>query len=420
MGDAATIISTCSRLLSNPRTVALADAHAAVAACQAWLKEHCRQSQHAVVSRRSRPRLPPEILNKIFRRVPYDDDQKAVLLACSSVNKEWRHYAWPHVWKKLEIRKKTLAYTVCQFSLPWALKATNGIHVRNLAVARTQELLDYLPSLLAAPIFTGLRCLCLWNSNLNLLHLLVAFRSLPNLICLQMHGLMQERRVAWGGNLGLTEQEENEIWSIGFGNLKALCIRVETDGVMLEKVAMGLGSKLESLRMGLSGVHGGKTVSPIFIDGVSKLPEFGRFWAGMQDGRGFHSAVPHIADFLRQRGRNLQYLRLPYDSSRALAPLAKFLPNIRHFDAGGWAHWGCRSTREDVIAFLNGVRKLECLWMGGPDDIPHQVWEVAVARKVEFRNDQFQLPDYVACKMEDWMGLQNKRLLEGRPAEEKA
>ncbi|KAJ3277544.1 hypothetical protein HK104_003212, partial [Borealophlyctis nickersoniae] len=54
------------------RTVTETNAGAAVAACDVWLKEHYPQPQHAVVSRRARPRLPSEILNKIFRLVPYD------------------------------------------------------------------------------------------------------------------------------------------------------------------------------------------------------------------------------------------------------------------------------------------------------------------------------------------------------------
>ncbi|KAJ3270522.1 hypothetical protein HK104_004911 [Borealophlyctis nickersoniae] len=106
---------------------------------------------------------------------------------------------------------------------------------------------------------------------------------------------------------------------------------------------------------------------------------------------------------LRQRGRDLRYFSLPYSPDRVLAPFTEFLPNIRYFNAGTDA---CRDIKEDVIAFLNGARKLERLWIGCPDDIPHRIWEVAIARKVKLCwNEYFELPDYVELKRESWIGL---------------
>ncbi|KAJ3284709.1 hypothetical protein HK104_009813 [Borealophlyctis nickersoniae] len=473
MDDAATIISTCSRLLSNPHTVTETDARAAVAACEAWLKEHYPQLQTAVVSRRARHRLPPEILNKIFRLLPYEE--KAVLLACSSVNREWRRHGWPHVWKKFRVCRKSLAIPEGQFTHPLALEATKGIHVRHLVVARTQDSLDYLPSLLAAPIFTGLRCLCLSRTDASPPHLLVAFRSLPNLTYLKALRL-DYGQVAWGSNLGLTGQEENETWRIGFGNLKALCMSVDAEGIMLEKLALGLGSKLESLRI-RSFARGmerrldqfSSTVSQICPNLVDfELVDYQTGWYSIQrfitthqqlvslslslgvnasdnmirtiaaacvnlkifrvaaaenvtsrsfqhlasgpflQGLDFVDFTAHpkaeggIVEFLRHRGRDLEYLRLPNNSGRALAPFIDFLPNIRHLDPGTYA---CRDNKQDVIAFLNGAKKLKRLWMGCPDNIPHLIYQVAIPRKVEFCDGHFELPDYVELEMESWMGM---------------
>ncbi|KAJ3290404.1 hypothetical protein HK104_006805 [Borealophlyctis nickersoniae] len=403
MDDAATIISNCRRLLSDPHTITETDARAAAAACEAWLKEH-----HP----RPRPRLPPEILNKIFRLLPYDYYEKAAMLACSSVNKEWRRHAWPHVWKKVKVSKKSLASTASQFSLPWALDATEGIHVRDLIVGETEDSLDYLPSLLAAPVFTGLRRLCLDRDGFtNPLHLLVAFRSLPNLTYLQAWGV-RYGRVALGSNLGLSDQEENETWRIGFGNLKALHIEVASDGVMLEKLAMGLGSRLESLRIrlfwpaeespfgrflsmasqncpnlvdlevdigrwGWDSVHRFLTtqqqlVSLILRDdpsddtirtvaascpnlkilyvhaGEDLTSQCFQHLASGPSLRGLHIddyggdpiAEEDFVHFLRHRGRDLHYLNLPFALDCALARLTEFLPNIRHLDAGSWYDWG--------------------------------------------------------------------------------
>ncbi|KAJ3285652.1 hypothetical protein HK104_009383 [Borealophlyctis nickersoniae] len=484
MDDAATIISTCSRLLSTLPTVTEADARAAGAACEAWLKEHYPQLQHAVVSRRAR-RLPPEILNKIFRLLPYDYNQKAVLLACSSVNREWRRHGWPLVWREFQVRKP-LAATACQFLLPWALEAAKGIHVRDLVVARTQDSLDYLPLLLAAPIFTGLRCLSFYDVNPS--HLLVAFRSLPNLTYLELRWPIDER-VAGGSDLGWTEQEENETWANGLGNLKALYMVLSTDDIMLEKLAMGLGSRLESLRIFLYNAGGEvdwerQLVFDQFLSAVSQncpnladfelradepeldawmigSPSIQRFFTTQQqlvslslqqinvsddmirtvaascvnlkildvhegddvtsqcfqhlasapflqalaihDFSGKRWAKDAIVDFLRHRGRDLEYLRLPNDSYPALAPFIDLLPNIRYLSVYSNYFPG---DKEDVIAFLSGARKLERLWIGSPGSkVPDQIREVAIARKVELAADEFKLPDYVAVKKERWMGV---------------
>ncbi|KAJ3299121.1 hypothetical protein HK104_009994 [Borealophlyctis nickersoniae] len=252
MNDAAAVITICSRLLSNLRTLTETDARAAVAACEAWLKENRRQPQ-ALVSHSARSRLPQEILNLILRKIPYELPKKTTLLACSSVNKEWRRISWRHVWKQFHLwnQRKDLAAAARYLSFPWALEVTTGVEVRDLWIEDIRrESLDNLALLLATPMFSGIRVMKLgWD--VSTLHLLVALRSLPNLISLHCWQLI-DWPVAWGESLQLDETKENEAWRVGLGNLRVLSLEIldsEPDGFMLDKLAAGLGSKLESLRL---------------------------------------------------------------------------------------------------------------------------------------------------------------------------
>ncbi|KAJ3279851.1 hypothetical protein HK104_001121 [Borealophlyctis nickersoniae] len=242
MNDAVAIISVCQRLLSNLQTLTETDARAAVAACEAWLNKNN-------MSRPTGFRFPPEILNAILRKIPYH--QRHTLLSCSLVNKEWRRNSWPHYWKELAIHVP-LAPTA---SVPWALPATKGIQVRKLSIFRPSESVDIgndLALLFAMPLFSRIRVLNFGESRrLSTFHVLLALRSLPNLTYLHVYRLRDER-VEWKENLRLSERVEEETWRIGLGNLKAptICMRDgSTGGIMLDKLAMGLGARLESLSM---------------------------------------------------------------------------------------------------------------------------------------------------------------------------
>ncbi|KAJ3285550.1 hypothetical protein HK104_009439 [Borealophlyctis nickersoniae] len=200
----------------------------------------------ALVSQTARSRLPEEVVNLIFRKIPYDR-LKTTLLACSSINKEWRRISWRHVWKQFS-PSKDLAATARYFSYPWALQMTRGVEVRHFSDHRTGGL-DDLALLLATPMFSGIRFLSL-GYDVSPLHLLMAFRSLPNLIFLGCIKLNDEP-VAWGENLRLDEKEENEAWRVGLGNLRALNIDIRVYGIVLDKLATGLSAKLESLLLRL-------------------------------------------------------------------------------------------------------------------------------------------------------------------------
>ncbi|KAJ3282282.1 hypothetical protein HK104_010977 [Borealophlyctis nickersoniae] len=125
-----------------------------------------------------------------------------------------------------------------------------GMQVRFLQLLGDGEQLDDLALLLAPPTFRGIRYLKL-AGNCSTSHLLMAFRRLPNLIFFECYCLYDER-VAWGRHLRLGEKEENEIWRMGLGNLKALQIplrKFERGGILLQKLTIGLGPKLESLHL---------------------------------------------------------------------------------------------------------------------------------------------------------------------------
>ncbi|KAJ3279679.1 hypothetical protein HK104_001247 [Borealophlyctis nickersoniae] len=160
-----------------------------------------------------------------------------------------------HLMEAWRDQRKDLAAAARYFSFPWALEVTRGIKVRDFSVDEDwRESLDDLPLLFATPIFSGIRVLSLMGDDVSTLHLLMALRSLPNLISLECDQLNDEP-VDWGENLQLDETKENEAWRVGLGNLRALSIvkrpsiESEPDGIMLDKLAAGLGAKLESLRL---------------------------------------------------------------------------------------------------------------------------------------------------------------------------
>ncbi|KAJ3280028.1 hypothetical protein HK104_000985 [Borealophlyctis nickersoniae] len=398
MNDAAAIISTCSRLLSRPRTLTETEALAAAAACDARLEQNQYiQLQHEVqVSRPVRPRLPSEVLDAIIREIPYDKGW-ASLLACSSVNKEWRRKAWTRRWKEFvaDITRTPLATIARRFLLPWALETMKGLQVRVLVVPRNDEPLDDLSLLLAPPTFRGLRRLGL-AGDCSTFHLLMAFRSLPNLIFFQCNEL-HDGPVAWGEHLRLGEKEQNEIWRMGLGNLKALVIhsmKFERGGIMLQKLTTGLGPKLESLHLRLENAEA-EYHGQDFAELLRNLP------------KNFHNnaiAKKDVIKFLRERGKDLIHLEFPNDNDCSFAKLNEFLPNIRYL---GTSLSRSSIRDQDVIAFLEGAKKLENLWMSdwnaGDSLISEEIWDVASARDVELLPACF--PSYTESKEENWVGL---------------
>ncbi|KAJ3293001.1 hypothetical protein HK104_004846 [Borealophlyctis nickersoniae] len=107
-----------------------------------------------------------------------------------------------------------------------------------------------------------------------------------------------------------------------------------------------------------------------------------------------------VLEFVRHRGRDLEYFKFPKDPSARIAPLNEFLPNVRTF---GIEHEGAYST-EDVIAFINHADKLENLYLGIPDEVPQEIRDVAIARRVRLTFKEY-LPDYAESMEESWMGL---------------
>ncbi|KAJ3265727.1 hypothetical protein HK104_006233 [Borealophlyctis nickersoniae] len=508
MNDAAAILSAYNRPLSSPQTLTETEARAAAAACAAWLKQNAvadhgssctarptgyyiQSQQHAApVSRPVRPRLPSEVLDAIIREVA-DDKGWASLFACSLVNKEWRRKAWTRRWKWLVVglRDPSLATTACRFLLPWALEAMKGTQVRVLEViCDEQQQLDDLPLLLAPPTFRGIRRLDFTADDCSTLHLLMAFRTLPNLIFFECNELHDEP-VAWGKHLRLGEKEENEIWRMGLGNLKVLrihCMKFRRGGIMLQKLTTGLGPKLESLHLGL---RNGETehyeeqdFAELFRNFSKNCPylvDFSVYDWNMRDTNSLHCFVKtqqqlvyltvaitltnnlsddlirniaasclslkylrftagdnittrcfqHLAtgpflralnvdrkhrtlvtdhnaiaekdiiEFLRQRGKDLIYLQFPNDNDCSFAKLNEFLPNIRYLFTTSPSRSSFRD--QDVLAFLEGAKKLENLWIGDSSLISKEIRDVASARKVRLNCISF--PSYVNSK--DWSGL---------------
>ncbi|KAJ3289233.1 hypothetical protein HK104_007644, partial [Borealophlyctis nickersoniae] len=116
-------------------------------------------------------------------------------------------------------------------------------------------------------------------------------------------------------------------------------------------------------------------------------------------------AEKDIIEFLRQRGKDLIYLELPNDNDYSFAPWNGFLPNIRHF---GTTPPDRSFRNQDVIAFLEGAKKLESLWMsdwngGDPSLLSKEIWDVASARNVVL--SPLGLPSYIDSKEERWVGL---------------
>ncbi|KAJ3280568.1 hypothetical protein HK104_000579 [Borealophlyctis nickersoniae] len=102
-------------------------------------------------------------------------------------------------------------------------------------------------------------------------------------------------------------------------------------------------------------------------------------------------AEKDILEFLRHRGRDLEYfVFLPAPNSR-LAPLIKVLPNSDH-------------RTEDVIAFINNADKVENLFIRNLNNIPQEIHDVAIARGVKLVSGGFP-PRYAVLKDESLMGL---------------
>ncbi|KAJ3292932.1 hypothetical protein HK104_004910, partial [Borealophlyctis nickersoniae] len=436
MDDATAIISNCQSLLSSPQTLTETDARAAAAACEAWLNKNKRQPAITTYSRSGVSSnglsFPPEILDAILRKIPYH--QRRTLLSCSLVNNAWRRNSWAHYWKELRI-PVPLAPIAGRYLLPFALEATKGIQVRMLSILSgpSDLVVKDLGLLLATPLFSGIRVLIL-DGSFGTFHALLALRSLPNLTYLRVYGLRDEPVAwekylrAWEKKLRLNEREEEEAWKIGLGNLKALDICMTegaTGGIMMDKLAMGLGAKLESLSLELTGdeTKQRKTQLARVLQNVSqKCPRLVRLFLSCWDWstdslRRFVTTqhqlvhlileldvhisdqliqtiaascvnlkilsfnapnnsvatrdiygdgtvtVNNMLDFVRHRGRDLEYLAFPNDSNSPLA-------------------------------FMNRADKLENLVLGEQDTVPQEIHDAAIARGVKLLPDA-SLPDYV-------------------------
>ncbi|KAJ3279561.1 hypothetical protein HK104_001368 [Borealophlyctis nickersoniae] len=106
-----------------------------------------------------------------------------------------------------------------------------------------------------------------------------------------------------------------------------------------------------------------------------------------------------VLEFLRHRGRDLEYFKFPKDPNSRLAPLNEFLPNVHAF---GIEHAGAYSI-EDVIAFINHADKLENLDIGIPDELPQEIRDVAIARGVRLTHVHMRL--YASSREAGWMGV---------------
>ncbi|KAJ3286401.1 hypothetical protein HK104_009054 [Borealophlyctis nickersoniae] len=127
-------------------------------------------------------------------------------------------------------------------------------------------------------------------------------------------------------------------------------------------------------------------------------------------------AEKDILEFLRHRGRDLEYFRFPKDPNSRLAPLIEFLPNVRTFSIE--PERGYRTVdgtldvvepergyrTEDVVAFINHADKLENLDIGIPGNVPQEIRDVAIARGVRLTCYE-HMPDYALSREESWMGL---------------
>ncbi|KAJ3279920.1 hypothetical protein HK104_001071 [Borealophlyctis nickersoniae] len=214
---------------------------------------------------------------------------------------------------------------------------------------------------------------------------------------------MHDEPVAWGQHLQLGEKEENEIWRMGLGNLKALhaSIQFRRGGIMLQKLTMGLGPKLESLHLAPGAEYREQDFAELLRNLSENCPylvDFYLFDWNMKDTNSLHRFVKtqqqlvylnlrinlsdelirtvaascptsrnwailtcsqDVIEFLRQRGKDIIRLEFPNENDCSFAKLNEFLPNIRSL---GTSQSRSSFRERDVIAFLE-AEKLEDLWM---------------------------------------------------------
>ncbi|KAJ3280810.1 hypothetical protein HK104_000391 [Borealophlyctis nickersoniae] len=107
-----------------------------------------------------------------------------------------------------------------------------------------------------------------------------------------------------------------------------------------------------------------------------------------------------MLEYLRHRGRDLEYLQFPNAPNSSLPALHEFLPNIRMFSL--WPSKGYRT--EDLVAFIHHAPKLQRLQLGGGQTYPQAIRDVAIARGVEL-GAIGGLPKNAESREERWMGL---------------
>ncbi|KAJ3284838.1 hypothetical protein HK104_009752 [Borealophlyctis nickersoniae] len=307
-------------------------------------------------------------------------------------------------------------------------------------------------------------------------HLLMVFRSLPNLVSLSL-GFLTDEPVSWGKNLRLAEEEEDEIWRMGLGNLKALKIGLmeqsHTGGIMLGKLALGLGERLEMMHVGLRDPGTDDQIAQLLRNLSNNCPRlvdlsfegwnpnslqpflktqrqivqlalknmnvsdrflrtivasctnlrFLEFDAGdnipsatykhlaklpFLRGLSIHGngvdriAKTDVVEFLRCRGKDLEYLKFPRGRIGAFPGLVEFLPNIRHFST--WYQY----PFDYVVDFLDSAPKLESIQLcteGWIVEMLEEVWDHDVELNYEDHDFRMQMHDHVESKKEAWMGL---------------
>ncbi|KAJ3284839.1 hypothetical protein HK104_009753 [Borealophlyctis nickersoniae] len=198
------------------------------------------------------PPLPPEILSVILRSLPGPSvETKQALLACRLVNKEWGHLAWTLFWVSVSVgsgeraERRYLHHSASEFM--------KGIHIRKFAVWESpcRRRMDVL---LGAPMMQGIRILIYACKSISTAQLFLIFLSLPLLVGLY-HIRVENGPVEWGDVETHTrgDKEEGAVWKKGFGNLKALSIRVKGGPVrgfdLLDVMAANLGVNLEYVNL---------------------------------------------------------------------------------------------------------------------------------------------------------------------------
>ncbi|KAJ3298325.1 hypothetical protein HK104_010901 [Borealophlyctis nickersoniae] len=237
--------------------------------------------------------------------------------------------------------------------------------------------------------------------------LFVIFRSLPQLVVLDIAGVVSgriqwdtvDRREGYAGDMSwgqLWRDSENATWKSGFANLKSLKIKLEwgkgnVSGFdLLDVMAAHLGENLESLAVADSNRP--SALDSFFRKLTGKCPNIKDF-----NVRKCLGTVPYLPLFIKSLSRLVCLNLFGVDFSKDW--VKSIIGACVHLKCLGI--YACRETEERLIAFLDALPELERIntSVGFDDDDP--ILKVASAKNIA--TEAF-FPVYNELMKEHWMG----------------